>query len=226
MNDLQAKNDKEYELLQRVERGEISADEASQILEAWVTNQRDSAVNEGPDVIEQRATSGATTPGWHSQEGASTQFGRWVRWWVLPYTIGVMSTTLGAIWLYLGYNQGDITFGFWLAWIPFLLGVAIMALSWKARASHWLHVRVKQQPGRKPSVIAFSIPLPYRLIKWVTSNFGHYFPPQIRGVELDELIDTIEESVTSENPVYIWVNDESGQEQVEIWIGPGSTTQS
>jgi len=221
MSEFQAEHDKELELLQRVERGEISADEASRLLEEWTDEQHGPGKDAEPEVIVEHLRVGASSPGVRGSDFNTQHAARWVRWWVLPYTIGVIFTVLGAVWLYLGYNGGNISVGFWLAWIPFMLGVAVMALSWRARASHWIHVRVRQQPGRRPSVIAFSIPFPYRLIKWTTRNFGHYFPPQIRGVDLDELMDTIEESVTSDNPVYIWVNDESDQEQVEIWIGPG-----
>jgi hypothetical protein len=221
MSEFQEEHDKELELLQRVERGEISADEASRLLEEWTDEQHGPGKDAEPEVIVEHPRVGASSPGVHGSDFDSRHAARWVRWWVLPYTIGVIFTVLGAVWLYLGYNGGNISVGFWLAWIPFMLGVAVMALSWRARASHWIHVRVRQQPGRRPSVIAFSIPLPYRLIKWTTRNFGHYFPPQIRGVDLDELMDTIEQSVSSDNPVYIWVNDESDQEQVEIWIGPG-----
>jgi hypothetical protein len=224
MNEHQKEREKEFELLQRVERGEISADEASRQLEDWTGEPQEPEKSAEPEVIEERARVGVSAPDIHGDAFTARHFGKWLHWWVLPFTIGVILTVLGAVWLYFGYNGGKLTAGFWLAWIPFMLGVAVMALSWRARASHWIHVRVRQQPGRKPSVIAFSIPLPYGLIKWATRNFGHYFPPKVRGVDLDELIDTIEESVTSDNPVYIWVNDESDQEQVEIWIGPGSVT--
>ncbi len=43
-----------------------------------------------------------------------------------------------------GLEGGWFGWGFFLAWIPFLLGVLGILLFWNTR---WLHVRVQQKPG-------------------------------------------------------------------------------
>ena len=222
---------KELELLQKVESGEISAEDALKRLgtirddlfdgpEVDPGSERDDSSLE--DARVDNAAQGLTMREQHSDESAFRRFSRLNRWWILPYTVGVILTTIGSIWLFLGWNNGQFGFGFWLAWIPFLLGVLLMSLSWRARASHWLHLRVRQRPGKRPSVISISIPLPFGFIKWASRNFGQYFPPEIRGIDLDELIDEMDASISSDNPIYIWVNDEKEGQQVEIWIGGGN----
>ena len=212
----------EMDLFQKVARGELSAEEAAKILEHMQTGaQADESAFIAPEDEEYELVEEEAGPKPDEQDDLR-RFGRFTRWWVIPYTAGVIATTLGAFWLYLGWNSGRVTFGFWLAWLPFLLGVLLMALSWRARASHWLHVRIRQSPGKRPQQISISLPLPFNLIKWANRNFGHHFPPEVRGIDLDELIDEMEASVTSDNPIYVWVDDAKEQQQVEVWIGRGA----
>ncbi len=212
--------DNEIELLQKVERGELSAVEAARILEEMQAR-TSGTVNQIPETTRDENREDALSYS-DTTSGDLRRFGRMTRWWVIPYTAGVLITALGAFWLYLGWNGGQITFGFWLAWIPFLMGVALMALSWRARASHWLHLKIHQKSGRKPERFTLSFPLPLGLVKWANRNFGHHFPPEVRGMDLDDFIDAIEDSVTSENPIYVWVDDEEESQQVEVWIGRGA----
>jgi hypothetical protein len=230
MSDQLPNPEKELELLQKIESGELSAEEALESLEALRyeplevseeisgPDSEDTYIEDTPDESDQfdrRETYSGDTP--------LRQFTGPTRWWIVSYAIGVIFTTMGSIWLYLGWNARQFGFGFWLAWIPFVLGIILMSLSWRARASHWLHLRVRRRPGQRPAVISFSMPLPFGFIKWANKNFGQYFPPEVQGVDLDELIDELAMSVSSENPIYIWVNDEEDEQQVEIWIGGGES---
>lgn len=209
----------EKELFQKVERGEITAVEAARMLEQLQseTQQAEQGGNEQRVLANQEDAVDNVV-----SQGDLRRFGRFTRWWIIPYTAGVLITALGAFWMYLGWNEGQITIGFWIAWFPFLFGVVLMALSWRARASHWIHIRINQQPGRRPERITISMPLPLGLLKWLNRSFGHHFPPEVRGIDIDDLIDSIETSVTSDNPIYVWVDDDQEQQQVEVWIGRGA----
>lgn len=206
----------QMELFLKVERGELSAEEAARQLEEWQNSFAGlTADNAEVDVIHVAEVADRGAP------AEIRDFGHLTRWWVLPFVLGVLTTAMGALWMYLGWNHGDPLFGFWLAWLPFMLGVLVMALSWRARASHWLHIQIRQKPGSRHQNFTLSLPLPLGLVKWANRTFGRYFPPEIRGVDLDDLMDSIEESVTMENPIYVWAEDEVEQQQVEIWIGRG-----
>ncbi|MCJ7625403.1 MAG: hypothetical protein MUO76_18040 [Anaerolineaceae bacterium] len=232
MTDLFSNQDIELELLQKVERGELSAEEALESLESLR-----GAISEkitAPDRDEHFAVStidevdsdrfGHETRASYTDDAPLRQFTGPTRWWIVSYSIGVIFTTMGSIWLYLGWNARQFGFGFFVAWIPFVLGIVLMSLSWRARASHWLHLRIRRRPGQRPSAISFSIPLPFGVIKWVSRNFGQYFPSDVQGIDFEELIDELAMSVSSENPIYIWVNDDKEEQQVEIWIGGGETS--
>lgn len=178
----------------------------------------------GEDALDDSDRSYPETRESYADDAHIRQFSGPARWWIVSYTIGVIFPTMGSIWLHLGWNARQFGFGVWLAWVPFTLGIILMSLSWRPRASHWLHLRVQRRPGRRPSVISFSIPLPFGFIKWVSRNFGQYFPPDVQGIDLEELIDELAMSVSSDNSIYIWVNDAKEQQQVEIWIGGGETS--
>jgi hypothetical protein len=208
---------REMELFQKVERGEISAHEAARLLEE-LYNRGAAQVTAEPIIVQQ------ADPG-HDPEPHNADirhFSNVFHWWLIPFVAGVLMTTLGAFWMYLGWNEGEITFGFWLAWLPFSVGILLMAFSWRARASHWIHMRINQGPGRRPKHVTLSFPLPFSLVKWANRKFGQHFPSEVRGMDLDDLLDSIEESVTSDNPIYLWVDDEKEQQQVEVWIGRGA----
>jgi hypothetical protein len=138
------------------------------------------------------------------------------RWWVLPFSIGLLITTLGAIWMYSGYTASGFGWGFWLSWIPFLLGIFIVGVSFQTSRSVWLHVRIKQKPGVKPQQIKISLPLPVTLSRWFLSVFGNRIPG-LREQPLDEYSEILE-NISPDEPFYVHVNDDLGDE-VEVFIG-------
>jgi hypothetical protein len=138
------------------------------------------------------------------------------RWWVLPFGIGLFITILGAVWMYTGYLNKGFGVGFWLAWLPFLLGIFIIAVSFQTSKSVWLHVRIKQKPGERPERLSISLPIPLQLAKWGLSLAGTKVP----GLEAQpiEEIDNIFKNLSPENPFYVHINGEDGDE-VEVFIG-------
>jgi hypothetical protein len=107
-------------------------------------------------------------------------------------------------------------YGFWFAcaWLPFLLGLGLMALAWQSKTARWLHLRVHSAQARK---FAISLPIPIRMAGW----FLRTFKDRIHGLDTvpaDQLLQALESTAAPENPVYIEVDDEDG-ERVEIYIG-------
>ncbi len=142
---------------------------------------------------------------------------KWRRWWMIPLWVGVGMTVLTGALMYWSFTgQG---FGFWFVclWFPFLLGVALMALSYGSRRSRWLHVRVDQKPGERPQHIAISMPLPIRFATWFFHNFGHYIP-DLQDKPIEEILHAVNENTNAENPFYVEV-DEGDGEHVRVYIG-------
>lgn len=206
---------RQLEVLQKVISGDLSADEAAIELESI-------DAEENGFEWEEKIKRNSPPPAEVAEEMSSNLFRRFAkreRWWVVPYTFSVVLTVISAIWLFEGWQAGRFSFGFWISWIPFLLGVSGMALSWQSRVLRWIHIRIKNNGAKTPHQFSFSFPLPSRLIKWVTGNFGFAFPPEVRGVDLDELLDVLDSSVSDESPIYIWFNDDKEDQQVEVWVG-------
>jgi hypothetical protein len=138
-------------------------------------------------------------------------------WWLLAFLPGLVLTLAAASWLYQGAQAG-LSWGFWLSFIPFLLGVALMWLGWEIRLARWLHIRIRQRQGAGPGETYLNFPLPTGLVGWGLRHFGH-FDSSVQGKDIAELLREFDQAEGAE-PLRISVNDPDG-DQVEIWVeGP------
>jgi hypothetical protein len=142
---------------------------------------------------------------------------RWKRWWMLPLWVGVGVTIVAGLLMFLVYQATQLSFWFACTWVPFLMGVALIFLAWGLRRSLWLHVRITQEPGGWPRKIAFSFPLPLGLAAWVMRTFKRWIPGMAHA-NVDEIMTGIN-SITSDKPFYIEVDEGEDGERVEIFIG-------
>lgn len=148
------------------------------------------------------------------------QIEKWKRWWMIPLWVGVGITIIGGLLMLWAYQSAGFSFWFGCAWLPFLLGVAVMLVAWGSRSAAWLHLRVKQKPGEWPQTIAFSFPLPLRFAAWFMRIFGRYIPGlNGTGIEFDRLIEIIKQTTTSGTPFYVEVEEGQNGETVQIYIG-------
>ncbi|MFH1446293.1 MAG: hypothetical protein ABIG43_02650, partial [Chloroflexota bacterium] len=150
-----------------IENGDITADEGLRLLKAFQSADENeipsasSATSENLDSLESSNTFDAESEqhvASSSKEVQDMQISRIKRWWVLPFGIGLFMTIMGAVWMYLGYESKGFGWGFWLSWLPFILGVAIMVLSWLSSKSKWLHVRIREKHGKNKLRISLSFP--------------------------------------------------------------------
>ncbi len=141
----------------------------------------------------------------------------WKRWWMIPFWVGVAITIIGSGLVYWGYSAAHFGWGFWLAWLPFIFGLVVMILGWQSQTAHWLHIRIRQKPGEKPGQIIISMPLPLRLAAWLLRRFGP-FVPNIREKGVADILTALDQSISSDAPFYVNVDDKDG-EHVEVFIG-------
>ena len=142
----------------------------------------------------------------------------WRRWWRVPMWIGVGITTLAGLLMLWAQQANGIGFLFFCAWVPLLLGVFLIVLSWQSRTSRWLHLRIQQPPGEWPQKIAISFPIPMRMTSWFFRTFRGTIPG-MDNLAVDELINALDQSTSPENPLYVEVEDDEDGERVEIYIG-------
>lgn len=202
----------ERKVLSMVEQGQISPDEGLKLINA-MKREADQPEVEVIGVEEIREPQDPPHP---IPQEELDRIERLKRWWVLPFGIGLFVTLLGAIWMYNGYMNKGFGVGFWLAWLPFLAGIFIIAVSFQTSKHVWFHVRIKQRPGEHPGQINLSLPLPLSLAKWGLSLFGNKVPG-LKDQPIAE-INGIFENLSPKDPFYIHVNDEDGEE-VEVFIG-------
>jgi hypothetical protein len=145
---------------------------------------------------------------------------KWRRWWMIPLWIGVGITITGSLLMFWAYQSSGFSFWFACSWLPFLLGVAVMAMAWGSRSARWMHLRIQQEPGEWPRTIAFSFPLPLRFAAWFLRTFGQFIPKVDEiGIDFDQLIQVFETSTTTETPFYVEVDEGENGETVQIYIG-------
>lgn len=223
-------NEQRMEVLRRVERGDLSAEEGAILLGALDRGQQlpsfepESFVNVG--AVENNRMGEVPAGGEENvlpeqgeviEQGFLTekQIRRRKLVWVIPFVMGLLITALGGTWMVRGYQKAGLGWGFWLSWIPFALGILIMALSWNMSRGFWLHMRINQKPGRKPAKIDLSFPLPVKTAAWFLRTFGDRISG-LRDKHLDGILEVLESGITRETPMIVQVDE--NDEKVDIWI--------
>jgi len=234
-------DEQRLDILRKVERGEISPQDGSLLLEKLEmglpleTGDLPPAVQEPlppaeppaapvPDVevISPPAPVSAAPATGESPQLTDLEMSRfnfWQRWWLLPFGIGVILILLGAYWMHLGYIAAGLGWGFWLSWFPFGLGVLITAVAARSRTARWLHVRVHQDGENGiPRNVNISFPLPISFGAWVLRTFGHWMPDKFQNQHLDEMLTMLDQALTKDAPLHVMVNEKGG-DRVEVFIG-------
>jgi hypothetical protein len=228
-------------ILGMIERGEITPGEGVSLLEALIgekerpksaasTAVSDSANKPPPpqakippsaDSHKQETSEGTqadpdldpTTP-----QGGAT-FKKWSWWWMIPFWAAVALTVGSAVLIYTTFqSRGFAGFWFYFAWLPFTLGVVLMALAWTSRNARWIHIRIQQAPGESPERIALSFPLPIRPTAWLLRLFGRWIPG-LNESGLDELILALERHPGDQAPLFVEIDEGETGERVQVLIG-------
>lgn len=220
------------QILEMIENGTITASEGASLLKALEADILAEEFHPGDDYRSETKSPQDEAFSFESEssreplsgnvlsETFDPEIDKWRRWWMIPLWVGVGITVIGALLMAWAYQTTGFSFWFGCSWLPFLFGIAVMAMAWGSRSARWLHLRVQQEPGDWPRTIAFSIPLPLRLAAWFLRTFGHFIP-QVNeaGVDLGQLIQIFEDNTNSDTPFYVEVDEGENGEKVQIYIG-------
>jgi hypothetical protein len=213
--------DERMQVLDMVEQGLISASEGARLLLALRGQSDESDPGDDtaeisaepiPEVIETGHGVGYADP----EFAASVE--RWKRWWMIPLWVGVGTAVLGSLLMLWAYQAAGLSFWFACAWLPFLLGLAVIGIAWGSRTARWLHLRVQQKPGAWPRTIAFSFPLPLGLAAWFLRTFGYYIPP-LKDTGIDEMILALGRTTGPATPLIVEVDEGMDGERVQVYFG-------
>ncbi|MFQ5436106.1 MAG: hypothetical protein ACE5FD_14635 [Anaerolineae bacterium] len=204
-------------VLQMLQEGAITAAEAKELLDAMESGE--TAVPEPPTLIpepdSEPFTGDIITP------DPPPDMTRFRRFWQIPFFISLALLLGSGLWLRSLYQRADgaITFGFVCVWSIFIFTVVLTTLALLSRQSPWVHVRVKEQHGRR---IAISLPIPMGLAKWGI-NIARGFVPDKEQASLDMAADFLAEArhnlgQPGADPLIVSVDDDDG-DQVQVYIG-------
>jgi hypothetical protein len=211
-------------ILERIESGEISAEHGIELLRQL--DQRQDMPGEAMPADEFVASQAGPIvqmdPGVNAEDQYSSppppsEFQHWKRFWWIPLWVGVGVTIFVGLLMSLTWMLSGFGFCFACLWLPFLIGVALVALGWASRRMRWLHLRVNQKPGEWPQRIALSFPLPLGLAAWGVRTFGRWIP-KVRDMPVEQMITALE-NTSPDAPFYMDVDDDEDGEHVQIFIG-------
>ena len=210
-------SDERLEILEMIRQGKIKPEEGLKLIEAlsesWEAEDQE-YLRAKEEMLYPPPEADSDDP---APEITFEEMDQWRRWWVIPFWIGVGITVLGGALMYWGWSAHGIGPGFVLAWIPFLIGLAIMALGWNSRTGPWIHIRIQQKPGESPQKISLSFPLPVRFFAWSIKTFSRWVPDMPEGVE--GVLLALGDYSPGDSPLSINVDDQEDGEKVNIYIG-------
>ena len=197
------------EILRKVEDGTLSVEEGSDLLGILEQSEKDQRSSESvdPSVVP------PTQP-----EPKHEVSGCWKAFWSMFLVVGAILTGFSAYWITLGYERHGFGWGFWLSWIPLLIGVGLSIFGWALMISPWMHVRVKSKESGRNQVFIFSMPVPFNIAHWVVDHFGRYFPENVNPAEILNILNQAELSIQKGEPFQVQVEDDHENSQVDISI--------
>jgi hypothetical protein len=200
-------------ILKKVETGEISLETASRLLgevEKITDEDPGEKLSEGilpesrqeePLIIDRQ-----TKPAW----GAL--------FWITTLMIGAIITALSANGLFRTLETRGMNFWFWFSFLPLGIGIFLIYFAWILERSRWIHIKIHQPEGRQPRWIVFGFPLPIKFVLKVLRIFKFNVHGKLSSQEIEEMLETLNQQLSMEDPISIHVNDKDGS-AVEVFMG-------
>ena len=206
-------------ILQMVEEGRISAEDAAQLMRALDEDSIEDEVDTAEaeiEVIESRPDPGfesAAAPEFDEIKARARRFA------LIPLWIGVFITVFSAWIIYSIQQNAGVNFWFYCMTLPLLLGVLLIALGAGGRTSRWIYVDVDRRdvkPGDGPKHITLGFPIPLGFVAWLFETFGHNFSGLNKG-RVEGIIQMMHATRDSNEPLMVNVDDDDAH--VQIYIG-------
>lgn len=207
-------------ILKMVEDGKITADQALVLIKEL---EQDSDEEEFEASRSESFASPGTEAGTPSESGSASEFERTAArvrgLWQIPFWIGLAIMVLSALGIYFALLSGGYNFWFYCLWLPFALGVLVMAAAGWSRSAHWLFVNVQRPPHEDgPKRIFLGFPLPLGLAGWFLRVFGNRIHG-LKNTNVDEVVEAISISKSIKEPLIVNVDEGDDGERVQVFIG-------
>ena len=202
-------------ILQMVEEGKISAEEAAKLIGALEADSPEAQV----EVFQSESSSGfdggaSSAPEFDQVKARARQF------MMIPLWAGVVIAVLSAWGIYSIQQSVGTNFWFYCLTFPLLLGVLLIVIGAGGQSSKWLYVNVDRCRSHDgPRNIALGFPLPLGLTAWFLRNFGHNIQG-MKNTNVDDIIQVLDATGKSGEPLIVNVQDDDGDgEHVQVYIG-------
>jgi len=201
-------------ILQMVEEGKISAEEAADLMRALDEDSTEEQLN----VFE--AETGASFEG---SEASAPEFeevkARALRFATIPLWVGVFIAVVSAWGIFSIQQNVGVNFWFFCLMFPLMLGVLLIAIGSAGPGSKWLYINVDRRYANDwPKNITFGFPIPLGLTAWFMRTFGH----NINGMnkaQVDGIVEVLDATGKSDEPFIINVDDDDEGDRVQVYIG-------
>ncbi len=193
------------EILKKVENGTLTIEEGADLLgiiEKSHEQQEPSTESQKPEILDAQPSK--------KPKSKPDATGCMKAFLSLVVVIGAILTAFSVYWVYQGYKQAGLGWGFWLSWIPLLIGIFIIILGWALMESPWIHIVVHLKDSGKQADLDVSAPIPFNLAKWAVKSFRNFMPEKYRDIDFAGVIDQAEESVKNGEPYEVQVDEKDG----------------
>jgi len=201
-------------ILQMVEEGKISAEEAANLMRALETDGAEAEI----EVVETESSSGfdgseTSAPEFEEVKARARQFA------MIPLWIGVLIAVLSSWGIYSVQMNSGMNFWFYCLLFPLFLGVLLIVIGAGGQSSRWLYVNVDRRYAHDgPRNITLGFPLPLGLTSWFLRTFGHNIQG-MKNTNVDDIIQILDATGKSGEPFIVNVNDDEDGERVQVYIG-------
>ena len=210
-------------ILQMVEEGKITAEQAASLLQALEGDQQDQPQVQDQPEAEVQIIQPEPASSFAGSETSAPEFeevkARARRFAMIPLWTGVAVTLLSAWGIY-AILDGIGTSFWWICLLfPLFIGIFLIAIGAGSQTSRWIYVNVDRRYAEEwPRTITLGFPLPLGLTSWFLRNFGR----NIHGLgntSVDDIIQILDATRTSGDPLIVNVQDDDEGEHVQVYIG-------
>jgi len=202
-------------ILQMVEEGKISAEQAASLMKALEEEPTPSEV----EVLQAEPSVGfdgsetSSAPEFESVKARARQFA------MIPLWIGVLIAVLSAWGIYSIQQAAGMNFWFYCLLFPLFLGVLLIVIGAGGQSTRWLYVNVDRRYAQDgPRNITLGFPLPLGLTSWFLRTFGHNIQG-MKNTNVDDIIQILDTTKKSGEPFIVNVHDDEDGEHVQVYIG-------
>ncbi len=236
-------------ILDRLEKGEITPEEAARLLSAQESEPMKAAESSessmdvlgklergeiSADEAAQRLKNGAQKKSNGTTDHSSTKqdFAEPVQireerfdpdrswgWWFVPIAIGALLTLLAGLWMSTDARDGVFGLGFFCAWFPLAFGVLLIFLGVAARRGPWANLWINRRRRGGDTDLILNVPVPVGMAGTVLRTAGKHIPG-LEEQDVEKLLDALQDSRRKGEHITVQTRQDNDDEDiVDITIG-------